>query len=414
MRINTKCLWTLTISILVSILSDNFGQCKSTFIDGENTLFAGDAAEQDLTGERLNSEGTTKLTAEGKRGWDGNFAVWGKRDYDAFSENARENSLSSAQLDPEKRKWSKFASWGKREIPLDSSTGWIDQDIDNKRDLEVMTEPLKIDDSEWPKHSTDKRRWQALNTWGKRTIANSLDEDAKRGWSGFTSWGKRDSEIDQLNNIEKRKWQKFASWGKRDDEQLIGDADKRKWSKFTSWGKRNYEPILAELKKRKWAKFTSWGKRSEINDDLEAEKRKWAKFTSWGKRDNGVDTDEELDTPDKRKWNRLAVWGKRSNDESNLIDKRNWAKFASWGKRPRNPQAWLALNTWGKRRWTGLTTWGKRSGDGFNAETLARKLLHFFDNNGDGALDIDELTSYIRTLMSLPSKLNAEETLSDV
>lgn len=380
MRNNTKCLWTLAISTLISILTNNLGQCKSTFLDGDRNLFTDDASSQGITDERLNRDDTDKITGGDKRGWTSNFAVWGKRDaYDnELSENTDENGLST-----DKRKWSKFASWGKREMPIDSNTGWVGSDIDNKRDIEVMTEPLKIDDTEWQKQNADKRRrWQAFNTWGKRTIGDSLDEYSKRGWSGFTSWGKRDSETD-INDVDKRKWQQFASWGKRsDDEPLIGAADKRKWAKFASWGKRNFEPILEELQKRKWAKFASWGKRSEMNDDLDAEKRKWAKFASWGKRDNGIETDGDFDTAEKRKWNRFAVWGKRSDDETSNVDKRNWAKFASWGKRPRNPQAWLALNAWGKRRWSGLTTWGKRSGEGFKAETLARQLLLVFDNNG--------------------------------
>ncbi|XP_045176237.2 uncharacterized protein LOC123536832 [Mercenaria mercenaria] len=413
MRFDTKCLWTLTVT-LVFILTNSLCHSKSTYdvLGGNIYDDLNDQSNSDITNEKLNDDVNAKISAGDKRGWDSNFAVWGKRDYVDIPTNEREEDLSTAQLNADKRKWSKFVSWGKRDQPLDSNTGWINGDIDNKRDLEVLTEPLRIDESDRSKQSTDKRKWQALSTWGKRNVDNNVDEDSKRGWSGFTSWGKRAIETG-LDGIDKRKWQKFSSWGKRNNEPQMDAANKRKWAKFVSWGKRSYEPILDELDKRKWAKFSSWGKRSEINNDLEAAKRKWAKFTSWGKRDDDYKIDMAEDTPDKRKWNRLAVWGKRDVEPDN-VDKRNWAKFSSWGKRPRNPRAWLALNTWGKRRWTGLTTWGKRSGDGFKAESLARKLLRFFDHNGDGALDIDELKNYIRTLMSLPSKQITEETLPEV
>ncbi|XP_060555905.1 uncharacterized protein LOC132716613 [Ruditapes philippinarum] len=331
MRINTKCLWTFTISILVSILSDYFGQCKSTLIDEDKTLIAENAAFlNDLLEDQLNSDDSPKLTGDETHGIASNFSEWDNTNYGKVSGNSR---ISTVHSGPDKREWSKFVTWGKRQIPLESYTGRIDEDFANKNDLGF----------DWLKHIKDERTFQDVIRWKKRAHAKRLDEDSNLDLSVYISRRNRNGETNQLNDVGNRKWQRFTSRTKRNNGPLL--SDKRKWAKIISRHKTNYDPILMKLKKRKWATFTSWGKRSEIINELEGEKTKLAK---------------ELSTVDKRKW----------------------AKFASWGKRPTNPKDWLAWNSGGKRKWTGLTTWGKRSGDVFNTEPLTRDLLYFFDNNG--------------------------------
>lgn len=387
MVVNTKCLWTILIATLYSLTSNNHCLCKSTFgiPDSEHVSSNGLNAEVTLDDE-LNKQAVTE-----KRGWDNNFAVWGKRRWEnvqAWGKGGERNEdLAFAQLDPANLQWTNYMPWGDRE------TAWReDKQPADKRKIEIVAEPLNVDDQTWSKipqlaatdrldHIIDTRNWPMISTWGKRSYDNKLGKDDKRGWSSFSSWGKRDDEH-TLDDMNKRKWSKFTSWGKRENEPLIDEAEKRKWSKFTSWGKRESEPLLTTNDKRKWSKFTSWGKRSELEDALDTDKRKWSKFASWGKRDDKAERDVMEASPDKRKWSRLAAWGKRADADSDMVDKRKWSKFSSWGKRFRNPNAWLALNNWGKRRWTGLSTWGKRSGDGNKAEVMARKLLHFFDLNG--------------------------------
>ncbi|KAH3882281.1 hypothetical protein DPMN_006215 [Dreissena polymorpha] len=109
----------------------------------------------------------------------------------------------------------------------------------------------------------------------------------------------------------------------------------------------------------------------------------------------------------KRKWFPLMSWGKRGDmsQEDKEQVKRAWSRFASWGKRYSAPRSWVSLGAWGKRRWTGMATWGKRSvnndrDDVFAADT-AQTLLPLFDLNGDDALDIGELQTYVRALFDL-------------
>lgn len=402
MIFNTKCLWTLTFAILHCILKDNLCHCKSAFdvLENKGDIYDELSDQSGLdTSRNEHADEAVKPDVEEKRGWNSNFAVWGKRLYGVNPVNNDGADLSIAQINPDKRKWSKFVTWGKRESQ--------EPDSQDKREQEDFEEPLNIDDpvfetSNRLENELDKRKWQALTAWGKRRFDN-YEGPYKGGWSGFTSWGKRAGD---LNDLDKRKWQ-FTTWGKRNAEPYMGRMDKRKWSKFSSWGKRDDTDSLSDdlYKRGKWAKFVSWGKRSEIDNDLEAAKRKWSKFTSWGKRDYGMEGGDSGNIPEDES---------SSHQGTNSVVKRNWSKFSSWGKRLRNPQAWLALNTWGKRRWNGLTTWGKRSGTNYNIEAVTRKLLDFFDQNGDGALDFDELHNYIRILMSLPSKQETEAGLPEV
>lgn len=381
MIFNTKCLWTFSVTLLFFVFKNNL--CDSYDTLGEKGDIYKELSENsnpDGSRNGITEEERAKIATDEKRGWDSNFAVWGKRLYENDSPNKGDSELPVAQLSPDKRKWSKFVSWGKREQPVVNEFDPNGLESSNKRELEVLSEPLNIDEPVWSTqldtsqhvgNDLDKRKWQALTTWGKRRY---MDGPVRSGWSGFTSWGKRNSDLNP-EEIDKRKWQ-FSTWGKRNADPYTDEIDKRNWAKFASWGKRDFDSLPAELEKRaKWAKFTSWGKRSEIDSDLEAAKRKWAKFATWGKRFNGIQNDKD-------RWSRFAVWGKREDDTNDNVEKRKWSKFSSWGKRPRNPKAWLSLNTWGKRRWSGLTTWGKRSGNDVTEEAVAKKLLRFFDING--------------------------------
>ncbi|KAJ8298737.1 hypothetical protein KUTeg_022797 [Tegillarca granosa] len=77
----------------------------------------------------------------------------------------------------------------------------------------------------------DKRKWSKFASWGKR------DPTDKRGWSKFASWGKRD---DSPIDTDKRKWNTFNSWGKRSSWNGLQAWGKRsKWSALNSWGKRD-------------------------------------------------------------------------------------------------------------------------------------------------------------------------------
>lgn len=344
----------------------------------------------------MDNDGLDKYSEENswdKRGWDKSFAVWGKRRWDNFPTWGKRrddtDDLIIAQDLPEK-KWSKFVSWGKRDAG----------DSQEKREQEMLQEPLVVDEQKW-QGSVDSSSDANIKSVVKRSYPHPYSwwlsqyngDGDKRDWRGFTTWGKRAPDFMETADLDKRKWAKFTSWGKRDldDGDDASDVDK------------------------KWSKFVSWGKRSDDDMYMDAEKRKWAKFTSWGKRGDEFDDNMPEENADKRKWTRLSVWGKRQDDENvtDGVDKRNWAKFASWGKRP-GYAPWLALNAWGKRRWSGLRTWGKRSADNTKAELIARKLLQMFDTNGDGALDFDELNTYINILMSLPSRTMKEpETFTE-
>lgn len=315
----------------------------------------------------------------GKRaGWKSNFAAWGKRKWGNFAVWGKRNAGDStprylydiAQPLEDKRAWSQFASWGKRTSAI--------PEIDQKRNKEEFQDALNVD--------VDKRKWSQFASWGKRDIGDDAEID-KRKWSQFAAWGKRNG----LNDLDKRKWSQFASWGKRSDdidsENDLQEADKRKWSQFASWGKR-------------------------FNDMESPEKRKWSQFASWGKRDD--DDDLSYSSADKRKWAQFASWGKRGDlDDEQSLPKRRWSQFASWGKRLRDARL-AALSSWAKRRWTGLPAWGKRSADIETTEqytgSVAEKLLNFFDANGDSALDKDELRHYVNTLLYISSKQQEEQS----
>ncbi|KAL4225763.1 hypothetical protein ACF0H5_016452 [Mactra antiquata] len=292
MKETKKNLWTVLLASFLYILSNNACQCDVSFQDQDDDIATTDLVNDD------NNIGDNSLN---KRGWNKNFAVWGKRNMDNYpswedAEDEIHSGLQIAQIPAEKRKWAKFTSWGKRDIGLNENYGW-NEDIDSeKRRTEMLGEPLVVD--------------QILPSIG---VLNGDIQDA-------------------------------------------ADVDKRKWSNLAVWGKRSSDNYLDGLVK-KWAKFTSWGKRADDQDPNSVDKRKWAQFASWGKRD--VD-DEITNDVNKRKWSTLAAWGKRAYDANMSMDKRKWSQFASWGKRFRRPQAWYALNNGGKRRWAGLTTWGKR------------------------------------------------------
>ncbi|XP_052801572.1 prothoracicostatic peptides-like [Mya arenaria] len=353
---NSKCLWTILLTAVISLLSEKLCLADSTFAGAQTFPNGNQLTDDKLVSNNELKRAWSKFASWGKRGFENSFSVWGKRGDD--------NEV--AQIEPDKRAWSKFASWGKRDMPMES----------------------------------DKREWSGFHSWGKRDDDTLTLDDRLPGIRPI-----------DLHDADKRKWSPLSTWGKRNYDDFT-DAEKRKWSKFASWGKRADE--LSDMDKKKWSKFTSWGKRSETSDDasdendtLSEDKRKWSKFASWGKRD-----DESMD---KRKWSQLSTWGKRnglSGDDLNT-DKRAWSKFASWGKRYRTQQPWVNLGAWGKRRWTGLATWGKRSTDPdskyMDVDQAAYRLMKYFDMNGDGALDLDEISTYIRTLMSLPSRKDMGE-----
>lgn len=290
MRVYKKYTCTALFSSLLYVLSNNLCQCDVNFQPENEKLVSSDDVS-------IDNEDIDRPV--NKRGWNKNFAVWGKRDWQNFHSWGKRDDLtddlSIAQLTPEKRKWAKFTSWGKRDMGLTDDTDWSDELDEDKRKFENLAEPLMVD-----------RLWP--NT---------------KQWAGMP----QDSAV-----------------------------DKRKWSNLAVWGKRTADSNLEDMVK-KWAKFTSWGKRAGDQDINEVDKRKWAQFASWGKRDAEGET---VDDMNKRKWSTLAAWGKRAFDGDYGMDKRKWAKFSSWGKRLRTPQAWLALNSGGKRRWSGLTTWGRR------------------------------------------------------
>lgn len=395
MLLYSKCLWTIIVSTLLPIVTKNLFQGTTAYEiqsnDANTNLEKPEEKSTEISDSSPKSDDKeleiSHENAWDKRGWDKSFAVWGKRRWDNFQTwgKRKDNSdeIIIAQDTPEKRKWAKFTSWGKRDSEPDPQETSVD-----KRKQEVLEEPLVVDEQDWPINDD----------------SGNVKSVVKRSWTHPYSWW-----LGQVNGDgDKREWRGFTSWGKRAIDSEDEDIEKRKWSKFTSWGKRDGDDNFGDIDKRKWAKFVSWGKRSIPEVNLSADKRKWSKFSSWGKRD-GAENEDSLSediAEDKRRWTGMPAWGKRdvSEDQIDELDKRNWAKFASWGKRPVYPQSWLGLNTWGKRRWAGLRTWGKRSEINPDAEILARSLLQMFDQDGDGALNFEELNTYTRFLTSLPSK----------
>lgn len=240
----TKCLWTLLLTTVITILTEHIIQCTPTFDGQPSSSVENDLADAYAQNDDLKRD-WSKFASWGKRGFNNNFSLWGKR--------GTLNDDQIAQMTPEK-KWSKFASWGKR--------GSVD-------DL-------------------DKRAWsKSFQVWGKRAD----DGEAKREWAQIAPWGKRDVTGDN-EMMDKRKWSKFASWGKRSDGQDDG-LDKREWAQLSpTWGKRNLNDE-AEPEKREWSKFASWGKRFRPRPWVSAlepwGKRRWTGITTWGKRSGDME-----------------------------------------------------------------------------------------------------------------------------
>lgn len=261
---NTKCLWTFILTTFISILTEQLIQCSPTF-----TQPADGAESESLTDTYSQNDALkrdwSKFASWGKRGFNGKFTVWGKRDGVDIDDDGE---VAQTQT-PDKKNWSKFASWGKRDALMNS----------------------------------DKRAWaKSFQSWGKRSA------DDIQG-----SVGMDDSTSDDV----KRRWNQLALWGKRDFTGDEGLMDKRKWAQFATWGKRGNE-FEDEYEKRKWSPLPTWGKRdSESEDGLE--KRNWVKFASWGKRWRAKPW--TLEPWGKRRWTGITTWGKRSADPENYLSK---------------------------------------------------------------------------------------------
>jgi len=299
-----------------------------------------------------------------------------------------------------KRKWSQFASWGKRTpgADFDHVTKW--RSIASSRS-DADQHPVKAtsnqgagnsdilaNDGRWKQMDQfgnqmfgNDKRWQTMNLWGKRQFdvdaAKALHQhNSDKKWSNVGAWGKRGdmspmsrSGVGPVDAMDLHElWQRNPLFDKRQVEIMDDDLEK-KWSQMSSWGKRsdngghfvadddnNARPIIDEVSggverlyvphtDKRWANMGSWGKR-------------WANMGSWGKRDDGGQNPVY-----NKKWANVSSWGKRSG--SGGLGGKRWANMSSWGKR------WANMSSWGKRslssnddiskRWANMGSWGKRS-----------------------------------------------------
>ncbi|XP_060074432.1 prothoracicostatic peptide-like [Ylistrum balloti] len=206
-----------------------------------NTL-AVDETEKDKRGwQKFNSWGKRmllNLSPWGKRRW-ARLQSWGKRSYDPSTTDESNKDSLEPEMSPEQA-----MVYNKGNLDLKHTDMWGKSDSTDG--LDEGTE------------NVDKRKWTGYASWGKRNDENMPDDLLpKRKWNQLSAWGKRAEELtsDELEAI-KRKWTGMASWGKRSN-----------WSGFNSWGKRNPWSNLATWGKRSnWSGFNSWGKRNAANN----------------------------------------------------------------------------------------------------------------------------------------------------
>lgn len=253
------------LTTFISILTEQIIHCSPAFgSPSENSVDAEPVVDTYAQNDDLKRD-WSKFASWGKRGFNDNFSVWGKRD------DLTDDEI--AQMTPDKKDWSKFASWGKREDLADNDKRawsksfqlWGKRSSEALQGDEVSNDLMAADDI--------KRKWSQIAAWGKRDLTGEMDEMDKRKWAKFATWGKRGDDFED-ENVEKRKWTQFSpTWGKRDfsaDET----PEKREWVKFASWGKRFWhQPWVSALEpwgKRRWTGITTWGKRSGDMDDNRA------------------------------------------------------------------------------------------------------------------------------------------------
>ncbi|XP_033751402.1 prothoracicostatic peptide-like [Pecten maximus] len=223
------------------VLDSDSKEALSDFI---NTLSdsASDASVQSKRGwQTFDSRGKrmlVNLSPWGKRRW-ARLQSWGKRSFDpsAMDGSDKDDIESGSQTgqaevyNKEKLDSKNMGTWGKSDPTDELAAGGLED--------------------------VDKRKWTGYASWGKRQDENVSDDFLpKRKWNQLSAWGKRADDLtaDELEAI-KRKWNRMASWGKRSN-----------WSGFSSWGKRNPWSSLATWGKRSnWSGFNSWGKRNDAD-----------------------------------------------------------------------------------------------------------------------------------------------------
>lgn len=292
----------------------------------------------------------------------------------------------------------------------------------------------------------DKRKWSKFASWRKRNWENNKENLGEKRWMHFLRWRKHSAEIDADNiaqfTPEMRNWYPIVPSGERaagihqnstdySSERTSGVATgnlhvaQRAWSRFPSWGKRKIEEGLA---KGKLSQLPARSKRCEgFNDmsytdcdEIDTEestgtpnnKRNWSKFVSWGKRAFGESDNLGRVVADKRKWSPFATWGKRNEDAidqwnlekgrryqnsilgqrdlvTQIMNKMAWPKFVSSVKRS------IGLNAWNMGSWWPDAIRNRQSDGSATSNNQAK-----FDINHDDTIDLHELLAYLQTLQT--------------
>lgn len=214
------------------VLESDSKDALSDFINSLSASQLDHPVESKRGVQNLNSWGKrvlVNLSPWGKRRW-ARLQSWGKRSFDpSATEDSDKDDIEAGIPSGKDEAFNKIES--------QSMPSWENSEDDADDELDDV----------------DKRKWTGYASWGKRQDENVSDDlMSKRKWNQLSAWGKRSDDLtsDEVDAI-KRKWNRMASWGKRSN-----------WRGFNSWGKRNPWSSLATWGKRsKWSGFNAWGKR---------------------------------------------------------------------------------------------------------------------------------------------------------